>query len=87
MHNWHVDHRVPTVGFMSRDDAHILYNARWQASTGDRPLYAWSACHLALAGVHLNVDPLLSEPQFHDSVDSSLRAARVHGRVMMPAIL
>jgi glycosyltransferase involved in cell wall biosynthesis/predicted O-methyltransferase YrrM len=86
MHNWYVDRRVPTVGFLSRDEAHILYNAALQF-VGEPALeigcfMGWSACHLALAGVHLDViDPLLSEPQFHDSVDSSLKIAGVRDRV------
>jgi glycosyltransferase involved in cell wall biosynthesis/predicted O-methyltransferase YrrM len=86
MHNWYVDRRVPTVGFLSRDEAHILYNAALPF-VGKPALeigcfMGWSTCHLALAGVHLDVvDPLLNEPQFYDSVDSSLRAAGVRDRV------
>src|SRR5205814_87672 len=26
-HNWYVDRRQPSVGFVSRDEAHILYNS------------------------------------------------------------
>jgi len=86
MHNWYVDRRVPMIGFLSRDEAHILYNAALPFA-GKPALeigcfMGWSACHLALAGVHLDVvDPLLNEAQFYDSVDSSLRAAGVRDRV------
>lgn len=89
-HNWYVDERQPTVGFVSRDEAHILYNTAlkfknkkaleigcWQG---------WSACHLALAGVELDVvDPLLTRSEFHQSVTNSLRAAGVLDSVNLVA--
>ena len=61
-HNWYVDGRQPYVGFLSRDEAHILYNTALQFA-GQPALeigcwLGWSACHLALAGVNLDVvDP------------------------------
>jgi predicted O-linked N-acetylglucosamine transferase (SPINDLY family)/glycosyltransferase involved in cell wall biosynthesis len=79
-HNWYVDRRQPTVGFLSRDEAHILYNTALQFK-GENALeigcwMGWSACHLALAGVALDVvDPLLERPDFYESVSGSLRAA------------
>jgi glycosyltransferase involved in cell wall biosynthesis/predicted O-methyltransferase YrrM len=82
LHNWYVDKRQPTVGFLSRDEAHILYNTALKFK-GKRALeigcwLGWSACHLALAGVELDVvDPLLGRPEFYESVSSSLRAAGV----------
>ncbi|HEY9648842.1 MAG TPA: CmcI family methyltransferase, partial [Chroococcidiopsis sp.] len=85
-HNWYVDERWPMVGFLSRDEAHILYNSALQFS-GQRALeigcwMGWSACHLALAGVQLDVvDPLLERPEFYQSVSGSLRAAGVLGNV------
>lgn len=87
-HNWYVDRRHPVVGFLSRDEAHILYNTALQFR-GQRALeigcwMGWSACHLALAGVELDVvDPLLERPEFFDSVSQSLTAAGVRDRVTL----
>ena len=81
-HNWYVDQRQPTVGFLSRDEAHILYNTALKFK-GEKALeigcwLGWSACHLALAGVQLDVvDPLLAIPEFYESVSNSLKAAEV----------
>lgn len=81
-HNWYVDQRQPTVGFVSRDEAHILYNTALNFK-GKKALevgcwLGWSACHLALAGVDLDViDPLLARPEFYESVSNSLKAAGV----------
>ena len=81
-HNWYVDKRHPTVGFLSRDEAHILYNTALKFK-GKKALeigcwLGWSACHLALAGVELEVvDPLLARPDFYESVSNSLQAAGV----------
>lgn len=81
-HNWYVDKRQPTVGFLSRDEAHILYNTALMFK-GKKALeigcwLGWSACHLALAGVELDViDPLLARPDFYESVSNSLKAAGV----------
>lgn len=87
-HNWYVDRRQPVVGFLSRDEAHILYNTALQFR-GQRALeigcwMGWSACHLALAGVELDVvDPLLERPEFYESVSQSLAAAGVRDRVTL----
>ncbi|MEG4210199.1 TylF/MycF/NovP-related O-methyltransferase [Microcoleus sp. S13_B4] len=81
-HNWYVDKRHPTIGFLSRDEAHILYNTALKFQ-GKKALeigcwLGWSACHLALAGVQLDVvDPLLAIPEFYESVSNSLKAAEV----------
>lgn len=81
-HNRYVDRRVPAVGFINRDEAHILYNTALKFK-GKQALeigcwLGWSACHLALAGVELDViDPLLAEADFHASVSDSLAAAGV----------
>ena len=85
-HNWYVDERQPYVGFLSRDEAHILYNTALQF-TGKPALeigcwLGWSACHLALAGVNLDVvDPLLEREDFFESVTNSLTEAGVIDRV------
>ncbi|MBI4662506.1 MAG: class I SAM-dependent methyltransferase [Verrucomicrobia bacterium] len=76
-HNWYVDRRLPLIGFVNRDEAHILYNTAL-AFGGKRALeigcwLGWSACHLALGGVRLDVvDPLLARPDFHQNVTRSL---------------
>jgi predicted O-methyltransferase YrrM len=81
-HNFYVDQRLSHVGFVSRDEAHILYNTALKFS-GKKALeigcwMGWSACHLALGGVKLDViDPMLSEQLFHESVTESLTKAGV----------
>jgi predicted O-linked N-acetylglucosamine transferase (SPINDLY family)/glycogen synthase/predicted O-methyltransferase YrrM len=85
-HNWYVDKRKPDVGFLNRDEAHILYNTALQFK-GKKTLeigcwLGWSACHLALAGVELDViDPLLDIPAIKNSVSNSLQAAGVLDKV------
>jgi Methyltransferase domain len=85
-HNWYVDRRYPTIGFLSRDEAHLLYNLALRLK-GRRALeigcwMGWSACHMALAGVLLDVvDPLLGKQEFYESVTNSLRAAGVFNSV------
>ncbi len=89
-HNWYVDRREPAVGFLSRDEAHILYNTALQFQ-GKRALeigcwMGWSACHLAMAGVDLDViDPLLEDAGIYQTVDASLKAAGVRDRVNLIA--
>jgi SAM-dependent methyltransferase/predicted O-methyltransferase YrrM len=79
-HNWYVDRRASSVGFLSRDEAHILYNTALQFS-GKKALeigcwLGWSACHLALAGVELDVvDPLLERDDIRQSVIDSIQGA------------
>ncbi|MBD2448399.1 class I SAM-dependent methyltransferase [Nostoc sp. FACHB-152] len=85
-HNWYVDQRRSDVGFVSRDEAHILYNTALKFQ-GKKALeigcwMGWSACHLALGGVELDViDPMLSEPLFNESVTDSLKRAGVKDSV------
>lgn len=87
-HNWYVDRRQPTIGFLSRDEAHILYNTALQFK-GKRALeigcwLGWSTCHLALAGVELDViDPLLERPKFYNNVRSSLETAGVFNSITL----
>ncbi len=81
-HNWYVDKRQTTVGFLSRDEAHILYNTALMFK-GKKALeigcwLGWSACHIALAGVELDViDPLLGKEEIYKSVSASLDSAGV----------
>jgi tetratricopeptide (TPR) repeat protein len=79
-HNWYVDRRDPECGFVSRDEALILFNTALMFK-GKQALeigcwMGWSACHLALASVHLTViDPLLDQPSHRASVAQSLSSA------------
>jgi len=81
-HPWYVDQRQPIIGFLSPDEAHILYNNALQFK-GRSALeigcwLGWSACHLAAAGVKLDVvDPLLQQPGIYQSVVNSLALAGV----------
>jgi cephalosporin hydroxylase/SAM-dependent methyltransferase len=85
-HNWYVDRREPGCGFLSRDEAHIVYHTAL-LFPGCRALeigcwLGWSAAHMALAGVHLDViDPLLSNPVVFTSVTDSLMAVGVLNNV------
>jgi FkbM family methyltransferase len=85
-HNFWSDRRYPDCGFLNRDEAQILYNSALQFR-GRRGLeigcwMGWSACHIALAGVLLDViDPLLEEKVFRDSVLFSLRSAGLLKRI------
>ncbi|MDR3535531.1 MAG: class I SAM-dependent methyltransferase [Acetobacteraceae bacterium] len=87
-HIFRSDRRSPLIGFVSRDEAHILYNTALRCQ-GQRALeigcwMGWSACHLALGGVTLDVvDPLLANPAIHASVLASLTAAGVHEHVRL----
>lgn len=89
-HNWYVDRRSPGVGFLSRDEAHILHNTAL-GFKGKKTLeigcwMGWSAAHLALAGVELDVvDPLLNQENARKSVEQSLQAAGVLGNVHLYA--
>jgi predicted O-methyltransferase YrrM len=87
-HNWYVDQRSPFIGFVSRDEAHILYNIALMFP-GKSALeigcwLGWSTCHLALGGVNLDViDPILLQDPQRESIVSSLRAAQVLDRVKL----
>ncbi|WP_231510343.1 CmcI family methyltransferase [Fischerella sp. PCC 9605] len=89
-HNWYVDRRQPGIGFLNRDEAHIIYNTALKFK-GKKSLeigcwLGWSACHLALAGVELDVvDPLLAKPEIYESVSNSLKSAGVLNSVNLVA--
>jgi hypothetical protein len=89
-HRWYMDRRAPVAGFVSRDEAHILYNSALQFQ-GQRALeigcwVGWSTCHLARGGVLLDVvDPLLDRPEFHGTVVDSLSRAGVRDQVNLTA--
>ena len=89
-HNWYCDRRAPIVGFLNRDEAILLHNLALQFQ-GKPALeigswMGWSTCHLALAGVALDViDPILADPEHLSSIRDSLAAAGVLGRVTLYA--
>ena len=79
-HNWYVDRRDPECGFVSRDEAAILFNTalmfKGQPALEIGCWMGWSACHMALGGVHLTViDPLLDQLPNQESVPQSLSSA------------
>jgi predicted O-methyltransferase YrrM len=88
-HNWYVDRRSPFIGFVSRDEANILYNIalmfRDQPALEIGCWMGWSTCHLALGGVkQLDViDPILFQDDIRESVVQSLRLAGVMNRVKL----
>lgn len=87
-HNWYVDQRYPNVGFINRDEAHILYNSALLFQ-GKRALeigcwMGWSACHIALAGLEVDViDPILEKSEVFETVRDSLKRADVLASVRL----
>ena len=87
-HNWYRDQRVPGIGFANRDEVHILYNTALMFRGKDvleiGCFLGWSACHIASAGVKLDViDPILSDQGYFQSVTSSLQSAGVMDNVKL----
>ncbi|HZF75975.1 MAG TPA: class I SAM-dependent methyltransferase [Acetobacteraceae bacterium] len=87
-HNWYVDRRNPTVGFLSRDEAMLLHNIALLHA--GRPCLeigcwrGWSTAHMALGSGNLEViDPVLADPDFREDVSASLRRAGVLDRVVL----
>jgi predicted O-methyltransferase YrrM len=81
-HVWYVDRRYPSIGFLSRDEASILHNSallfRGRRALEIGCFLGWSTCHMAMAGVELDVvHPLLGRPEFVTSVRRSLGDAGV----------
>ncbi len=89
-HNFYCDKRWPDIGFLNRDEAHILYNTALRFA-GKHALeigchMGWSTCHLAMGGIHLDViDPALANSQIIDSVRASLQAAHTPHPVVLYA--
>ena len=85
-HLWYSDERYPLMGFLNRDEAVLLHNLALQFA-GRRALeigswLGWSTCHLAMAGVLLDVlDPAHEDPQIRASVEESLLRCGVSERV------
>lgn len=87
-HTWYVDDRFPLMGFLNRDEAVLLHNIARQFA--GRPALeigswlGWSTCHLALAGVTVDViDPAHDDPDIRGVVEGSLAAAGVAHRVRL----
>ena len=89
-HHWYADDRFPLMGFMNRDEATILHNIALQFA-GKPALeiggwLGWSTCHLALAGVRLDVlDPAYADPDFRAIVEQSLAGCSVSANVNLTA--
>src|SRR5438094_3006304 len=89
-HHWYADDRFPLMGFMNRDEATLLYNIALQFA-GKSGLeigswLGWSPCHLALAGVQLDVlDPAHANVEFRAIVEQSLAACGVSAHVSLNA--
>lgn len=85
-HFWYADERFPLMGFLNRDEATLLHNialpwARKRALEIGSWL-GWSTCHLALAGVTVDViDPAHDDPSFRAIVEGSLACCGVAERV------
>jgi predicted O-methyltransferase YrrM len=84
------DRRLPEKAFLNRDEAHILYNLALgfcgRAALQIGCAMGWSSCHLAAAGVDLDViDLLLANRDVRNSVQNSLQACRFAGRVVLAA--
>jgi predicted O-methyltransferase YrrM len=85
-HNWYVDRRTPAIGFVSRDEAALLYNTALRMR--GRPCLeigcwrGWSTVHLALGGGELDcVDPILADPETRRELAATLARAGVADRV------
>jgi hypothetical protein len=87
-HNWYRDQRVAHIGFANRDEVHILYNTalmfRGQDALEIGCFLGWSACHIALGGVRLDViDPVFEDQSYVQSVTASLQSAGVLDNVKL----
>jgi predicted O-methyltransferase YrrM len=87
-HNWYVDSRDPLMGFVSRDEAAILYNvARHFAGCPALEIgcwRGWSTCHLALGGVRLDVlDPVLEDAERRGEIEAMLECAGISDTVRL----
>ncbi len=85
-HTFRVHSDNPAIGFVSRDEAHLLLAAA-RTMAGKDALEigcwrGWSTAHLAHGGVRLQVvDPELAKPAVKDGIADSLRRAGVADRV------
>ena len=90
-HAWYVDQRKPLMGFMSRDEANLLYAIARQFNQA-RILeigcwLGWSTCHLGLGGGRLDViDPVLIDPLHRSSVEDMITASGLGDTVTLHAL-
>jgi hypothetical protein len=79
-HRWYVDRRDPLTGFLSKDEAVLLYNIALQFQ-GKHALEVgcwrgWSTAHMASAGVTLDViDPVLQNSEWKSELETTLSVA------------
>lgn len=90
-HLWYCDRRFPRTGLPNRDEAHLLYNTalRFEGKPALEigGFVGWSTCHLAAAGVVLDViDPILANPEILQSVTASMTAAGIPREILLHAI-
>ena len=86
-HNWYTSRYNPDVGFVTRDEAAILYNAarlvRGKPCLEIGCWRGWSTVHLALGSGMLDVvDPVLADPDFAVTIHRSCEAAGVVNSVI-----
>ena len=80
-HPFRVDRRNPTVGFINRDEASILYTnaSAFRGGSGIEigAWRGWSTAHLIAAGLtplHV-VEPLLADPEWRGEFEHAIRGA------------
>ena len=91
-HVWRVDRRNPIVGFISRDEASVLYNSA-KLFAGKRAievgaLRGWSTVHLLASGVSSLdvVEPLLADREWRLEFEETLKGSGGYDRAkLMPA--
>jgi predicted O-methyltransferase YrrM len=78
-HRWYTDNKHVGMGWMNRDEVHILYNWALQFR-GRRGLevgcfLGWSTAHILAAGVDLDViDPIIGTCDFQESIEPTIQA-------------
>jgi glycosyltransferase involved in cell wall biosynthesis len=87
-HIWYADNRFPLMGFMNRDEATLLYNIalqfRGKGALEIGSWLGWSTCHVAMAGVTVDViDPAHTDPGFRAIVEESLARCGVSAQVRL----
>jgi glycosyltransferase involved in cell wall biosynthesis/predicted O-methyltransferase YrrM len=87
-HTWYIDERHPTMGVLNRDEATLLHHLARRVSGGKvleiGAWLGWSTCHLALAGVTVDVvDPAHDDPAFRTEVETALTQCGVMDRVRL----
>jgi len=90
-HTWYVDQNFPEVGFLTRDEAAILFNAALpfgeQNALEIGAHVGWSTVHLALANLNLDtIEPQLKhDPRVLLHIITSLRSSNIYSKVNLVA--